>query len=113
MGNGGGCTSTFGNAAVVTSATGKATAIGGIGNGAIVLGDYSEATSAGFFSTAVTSGKYSNALAIGVGAVAVDLANDDNTGPSATSIGLFNKAINIGNGNTGRSRSAARCPSWT
>ena len=100
MGNAAGCTSTFGNTAVALGTTGSATAVGGFGNTAIALSDDATALSAGFFSTAVASGHNSHATAVGIGSLAVDLADKDNLGSGATALGTLNRAINIGNNNS-------------
>lgn len=72
----------------------------GIG-AAIALGDGSTATSAGLFTLALGSGKNTTATAVGVGSIAADIGDNTSKGSgSATAVGWFNKAINVGGDNT-------------
>ena len=100
MGNSAQCQSEVGSFAIVTHDTGSATAVG-IG-GAISVGG-GTAFSDGLFTAALASGKNTYARAFGVGSLAQDVANDQNTGSEATSRGWFNRALNYGNNNIARS----------
>ena len=109
MGNTAQCQSQVGSFAIATHDTGSATAVG-IG-GAISVGG-GTAFSGGLFTAALASGVKTNATALGIGSLAHDVGNDQNTGSEATSVGWFNRALNYGNGNVARAFSGST-PRWT